>query len=314
LTAPVAPVAQEADAVALAGEDRAPRGPRRLNRKVKDGLIAFAVLLPSAIIFVAFFFYPLYRLFYLGLHQQNRFGTAERYVGFSQYKDVLTGDNFLDGLQISATYVLYTVPIGLVLGTMLAVAANRRLRGIKVFQTIFASTVASSVAVASVVFLVLINPQVGYFRDVSFFSLSDPDTALRGVALSSIWQNLGLSFIIVLAGLQAVPEELYEAAALDGYGPFRRFFRVTLPMISPTLMFLVVVLVIFAFQAFAQVDILTGGGPAGATETLVWKIFNSQQPINQGEGAVMAVGLFGITLVVTLGQFLILDRRVHYGS
>ncbi len=110
------------------------------------------------------------------------------------------------------------------------------------FQTIFASTVASSVAVASVVFLTLINPQVGYFRDVAFISLTDPATALRGVALSSVWQNLGLTFIIVLAGLQAVPEEIYEAATLDGYGPFRRFFRVTLPLISPTMMFLVVVL------------------------------------------------------------------------
>lgn len=314
MTAPVAPIAQEADALAEATQDHAPQGPRHLSRKVKDGLIAVAVLLPSAIIFVTFFFYPLYRLFYLGLHQQNRFGTAERYVGFEQYGDVLGGDNFLDGLRISTTFVLYTVPLGLVLGTLLAVAANRRLRGIKAFQTIFASTVASSVAVASVLFLVLINPQVGYFRDVGFLSLADPDTALRGVAISSIWQNLGLSFIIVLAGLQAVPDEIYEAAALDGYGPVRRFFRVTLPLISPTLMFLVVVLVIFAFQAFAQVDILTGGGPAGSTETLVWKIFNSQQPIDQGQGAVMAIGLFFITLVVTLVQFLILERRVHYGN
>jgi sn-glycerol 3-phosphate transport system permease protein len=316
LTAPVAPSAQEADAVTAAANltDRASRGPRRMGRRAKDITLAAAVLLPSAIIFAAFFFYPLYRLVYLGLHQQNRFGTGERYVGFSQYTDVLTGEEFLDGLRISTTYVLYTVPLGLVLGTLLAVAANRRLRGIKVFQTVFASTVASSVAVASVVFLVLINPQVGYFRDVAFFSLSDPDTALRGVALSSVWQNLGLSFIIVLAGLQAVPDEIYEAAALDGYGPVRRFFRVTLPLISPTLMFLIVVLVIFAFQAFAQVDILTGGGPAGATETLVFKIFYSQDPINQGEGAVMAVGLFGITLLVTLVQFLLLDRRVHYGS
>ena len=219
MTAPVAPEAQEADALAATLDEQAPRGPRRIGRRAKDITLAFVVLLPSAVIFVTFFFYPLYRLFYLGLHQQNRFGTAERYVGFSQYKDVLTSHNFLDGLRISTTYVLYTVPIGLVLGTLLAVAANRRLRGIKIFQTIFASTVASSVAVASVVFLVLINPQVGYFRDVSFFSLSDPDTALRGVALSSVWQNLGLSFIIVLAGLQAVPDELYEAAALDGYGP-----------------------------------------------------------------------------------------------
>jgi sn-glycerol 3-phosphate transport system permease protein len=111
-----------------------------------------------------------------------------------------------------------------------------------------------------------------------------------------------------------VPEEIYEAAALDGYGPIRRFFRVTMPLISPTLMFLVVVLVIFAFQAFAQVDILTGGGPAGSTETLVFKIFNSQDPLDQGSGAVMAIGLFVITLIVSLVQFLLLDRRVHYGS
>ena len=292
----------------------ADRGPRHHRTRRKEKALGVALLIPSLCIFAAFFFYPLYRLFYLGLHQQNRFGTAERWVGWSQYGEVLGGEEFLDGVRISTTYVLYTVPLGLALGTLLAVAANRHLRGIKVFQTIFASTVASSVAVASVVFFVLINPQVGFFRDISFFSLSDPDTALRGVALSSVWQNLGLSFIIVLAGLQAVPEEIYEAASLDGYGPVRRFFRVTLPMISPTLMFLIVVLVIFGFQAFAQIDILTGGGPAGATETLVYKIFNSQQPLAQGEGSIMAIGLFGITLVVTVVQFTLLDRRVHYGS
>jgi sn-glycerol 3-phosphate transport system permease protein len=165
-----------------------------------------------------------------------------------------------------------------------------------------------------VLFLTLINPQVGYFRDVGFISLTDPATALRGVALSSVWQNLGLTFIIVLAGLQAVPEEIYEAATLDGYGPLRRFFKVTLPMISPTMMFLVVVLVVFALQAFAQVDILTGGGPAGSTQTLVWRIFDNQQPRQIGIGAVMAIGLFVVTIIVTGLQFLILNRRVHYGN
>jgi sn-glycerol 3-phosphate transport system permease protein len=272
------------------------------------------VLLPSAVIFVAFFFYPLFRLIDLGVHQQNRFGTAERYVGFEQYRDVLTGEAFRSGLTTTATYVLLTVPAGIVLGILLAVAANRRLRGIKAFQTIFASTIASSVAVASVIFLVLVNPQIGYFGDVEAISLADPDTALRGVALSSIWQNLGLTFIITLAALQAIPDEINEAAILDGYGPARKLFRVTLPLISPTLLFLVVVLVIFGFQAFAQIDILTAGGPAGSTETLVWKIFQSQQPLRQGEGAVMAIGLFAVTFVVTLGQLILLGRRVHYGS
>ncbi len=290
------------------------RGPRGSGHRAKEAVTALALLLPSALIFVTFCFVPLVRLVETGLHRQNRFGTAERYVGWSQYRDVLTGDSFLDGLRITGTFVLFTVPLGLVLGTLLAVAVNRRLRGIKVFQTIFSSTVASSVAVTSVVFLVLLNPQVGYFKDISFFSLADPDTALRGVAVSSVWQNLGLSFIIVLAGLQAIPDEIYEAADLDGYGPVRRFFRITVPLISPTLMFLAVVLVIFGFQAFAQVDILTNGGPQRSTETLVFKIFSSQQPIDQGRGAVMAVGLFVVTMFVTLGQFLILDRRVHYGD
>jgi len=284
------------------------------GRRIRERGLAAVLLLPSALIFAAFFFYPLYRLVYLGLHQQNRFGTAERWVGWSQFSDVLTGDDFRDGLSHTVVYVLLTVPAGLVLGVLLAVAAHRRLRGIRVFQTIFGSTVASSVAVASVVFLVLVNPQIGYFRDIGFLSLSDPDTALRGVALSSIWQNLGLTFIIVLAGLQAVPDELYEAAVLDGFGPVRRFWRVTLPLISPTLLFLVVVLVIFGFQAFAQVEILTAGGPAGSTETLVFKIFRNQQPATVGVGAVMAIGLFVITVVVTLVQFALLERRVHYGS
>ena len=133
------------------------------------------------------------------------------------------------------------------------------------------------------------------------------------MSLSSIWQNLGLTFIIVLAGLQAVPDEFIEAATLDGYGAVRRFFSVTLPLLTPTLLFLVVVLTVFAFQAFAQIDILTAGGPAGSTETLVFKIFQNQAPSDLGVGSVMAVGLFAITFIVALAQFLILERRVHYG-
>jgi len=285
-----------------------------VTRRRRDGLLAAALLAPTAAVFAAFAFYPLYRLVWMSLHQRNRFGTAERWVGLDQYRDVLGGEEFRSGVEVTLRFIVLTVPAGLVLGVLLAVAAHRRLRGIKVFQAIFASTVATSVAVASVVFVTLVNPQIGYFGDVAWLSLSDPDTALRGVALSSIWQNLGLTFIIVLAGLQAIPDEIDEAATLDGYGPARKLLRVTLPLLSPTLLFLVVVLVIFGFQTFAQVDILTRGGPAAATETLVFKIFDSQQPLRQGTGAVMAVGLFVLTFVVSLVQLTLLERRVHYGS
>jgi sn-glycerol 3-phosphate transport system permease protein len=284
-----------------------------VSRRIRDRLLAAALLTPAALVLGAFAVYPLLRLVYMGLHQRNRFGTAERWVGAEQYRAVLAGEEFRSGVEITLRYIALTVPAGLVLGVLLAVAANRRLRGIKLFQAIFSSTVASSVAVASVVFLVLVNPQVGYFGDVSWLSLADPDTALRGVALSSIWQNLGLTFIIVTAGLQAIPPEIDEVATLDGYGPVRKLVRITLPLLSPTLLFLAVVLVIFGFQTFAQVDILTGGGPAGSTETLVFKIFDSQQPLRQGAGAVMAIGLFGLTLIVSVVQFTLLERRVHYG-
>jgi len=298
----------------LNGPGHARPEPRRAfwrRRRTREAGLAAIFLAPSAAIFTVFFFYPIGRIMYLGLFQQNQTRTKQRYVGLRQYTDVLTGPDFTEGLAITLKYVVLTVPAGLVLGVLLAVAANRRLRGIKVFHTIFASTVATSVAVASIVWLVLINPTVGYFK-VDW--LRDTGMALFGVSLSSIWQNLGLTFIIVLAGLQAIPEELEEAATIDGMGPLRRFFTVTLPMLSPALLFLVVVLTVFAFQAFAQIDILTEGGPAGATETLVFKIFKRQQGGAVGEGSVMAVGLFVITFVFALSQFMLLERRVHYGS
>lgn len=286
-----------------------PGGDGRRRLHLGESVAALACLAPSLVIFAIFSYYPLAQLFDLATHKSNSFGTKSRYVGFSQITETLTGSEFLSGLGHTLLYVLYTVPAGLILGTLLAVAAHRRLRGIKIYQTIFSSTVATSVAVTSVIFLSLINPSMGVIKtDI----LNNPTWALFGVSWSSIWQNLGLSFIIVLAGLQAIPDDLVEAARLDGYGAVRRFFKVTLPLLSPVLMFLVVVLVIFALQSYAQVDILTQGGPAGATETLVYKITQRQDPRQVGQGAAMSIGLFGVTLVMTALQFALLSRRVHY--
>jgi sn-glycerol 3-phosphate transport system permease protein len=285
---------------------------RRRDRprySAKETAIAVALLAPSIAVFVAFFYRPFLNLLYWGTFESRANGAFFERVGLRQYREELTSSDFREGLWHSLQFVLYTVPAGLILGILLAVAAHRRLRGIKVFQAIFSSTLASSVAVTSVIFLYLLHPVVGVFR-VDW--LTDPDMAMFAVSLSSIWQNMGLSFIIVLAGLQNVPDEVMEAATLDGYGPVRRLVRITLPLISPVLMFLLVVLVIFGLQAFAQVDILTGGGPAGATETLVFKINRLVRPDNIGIGAVYAVGLFFITLAVTAVQFVILERRVHY--
>jgi sn-glycerol 3-phosphate transport system permease protein len=290
----------------------AARLPRRRDRprySAKEAGIALLLLAPSIAVFVAFFYRPFLNLLYWGTFESRANGAFFEDVGLRQYREQLTSDDFREGLWHSVQFVLYTVPPGLVLGVLLAVAAHRRLRGIKVFQAIFSSTLASSVAVTSVIFFYLLNPVVGIFQ-VDW--LTNPDWAMFAVALSAIWQNMGLSFIIVLAGLQNVPDEVVEAATLDGYGPVRRLLRITLPLISPVLLFLLVVLVIFGLQAFAQPDILTNGGPAGATETLVFKINRLVRPDNIGIGAVYSVGLFFVTLVVTAAQFVILERRVHY--
>jgi len=303
-----APVAVATADTALAD---APKPKRRRRRRYHAGevLAAYACLAPSAVIFAVFMYYPLYQLFVEATHQSNSFGTKSRYVGFGNIGDVLGGSDFMSGLGHTLLYVVYTVPAGLILGILLAVAAHRHLRGIKIYQTIFSSTVATSVAVTSVIFLTLINPSTGVLKiDI----LNNPDWALFGVSWSSIWQNIGLSFLIVLAGLQAIPEELLEAATLDGYGPVRRFFKVTLPLLSPVLLFLVVVLVVFALQSYAQVDILTQGGPAGATETLVYKITQNQSPRLMSNGAAMSIGLFVVTVIITALQFGLLSKRVNY--
>jgi sn-glycerol 3-phosphate transport system permease protein len=285
------------------------------GRRVKDALLGYLFLLPALVVFGCFAFFPLGRLIYDSVHRQPRFlNKPPTYVGFNQLFDTLKSSEFTSGLAHSAQFMLYSVPLGLVLGILLAVAAHRRLKGIKVFQAIFSSTVASSVAVASVVFFTLVNPQVGYFKNVSWLSLDQPSSAMFSVALSSVWQNLGLTFIIVLAALQAVPDELNEAATLDGFGPVRRFFRITVPLISPALMFLAIVLVISALQTYAQIEVLTGGGPAGATETLLFKIADPKgiRPLEMRAG--LSIGLFFLTGIVALVQYSLMSRRVHYGD
>ena len=288
---------------------------KRPAQRLKEAALGWAFLAPALAVFAVFAYYPLYRLVDMALHRENRFGLGEPvWVGPEQITSTLTSNDFLEGVAHSGLFMVYTVPLGIFLGILLAVAAHRKLRGIQAYQTIFSSTVATSVAVASVIFFTLLNPEVGRFKEVTWLSLANPDTALFSVSLSSVWQNLGLTFIIVLASLQAVPAELEEAATLDGYGPVRHFFRITVPLISPALLFLAVVLVVFALQAYAQIELLTNGGPGTATETVLFKIAdpNGIRPI--GVKAAMSLGLFALTAVAAALQYGLLSRRVHYGD
>ena len=286
----------------------------------RDWSLALGLLLPSLVIFGVFVFYPLGRTAWLGFFLQDPFGLRREWVGFEQYADVITSSEFRNSLKITGLFTLYTVPTSLAAGLGLAVLAHQQLRGMRIFRTIFASTVATSVAVASLLWLVLLQPSVGVLNQLleavgrePLDLLNDADTALPAVAATTVWQNLGAVFLVTIAGLQSVPDELYESARVDGHGAWSRFVHVTLPMLGPQLLFLSVVLTINGFQSFGQIDLLTEGGPEESTNVIVYSIVETL-PIDPGAASAQAVVLFGIVLVLSLAQFRWLDRRVHYAG
>ncbi|MET0628032.1 MAG: sugar ABC transporter permease [Acidimicrobiia bacterium] len=299
----------------LPDPEPAPAGWLR-SKKAKETGLAALLLGPSLVIFSVFIFYPLVHNVYLGFFRSPPFpGLPKRYVGFDQYRDVLSSTDFLDSLRTTVVFAVMTVPVGIALGLGLAVLAHQQLRGIAVYRTFFSSTVATSVAVAAVIFGTLMNPQVGLLPWLGITTtppiLQNPTWALPAVAVTTIWQTLGLTFILMSAGLQSVPDELLEAARVDGAGAWSRFWHVTLPMLSPTIFFAVVIGSIFAFQTFGQIDLLTQGGPLKKTNVLTYFIY-TELGNDPGKAAVLAVALFMLTLVLALAQIRLLERRVTY--
>ena len=287
------------------------------------------MLAPSLLILTAFVLYPLGRAIWLGQTRCDSQGDDCRSNGWDQYVDAARSDEFRQALVVTAKFALITVPFGLVLGVGLAVLADKYLRGVGVFRAIFSSTIATSVAVASLMWLFLLQPDVGVLANVGWIEnlfpvakspglLRDPGTALGSVAASSIWANLGFTFIIVTAGLQGIPRDLHEAAVVDGAGGTRRFWSITLPMLGPTLLFVVVVLTTRAFQAYGEMDLLTSGGPPpqNSTTTVTYLTYGDASPVRSDAGlqATTAVWLFVIMLALAVVQLRGFGRRVHYGD
>ncbi len=282
---------------------------------------------PSLLILSIFVLYPLGRAVWLGQARCDAQGQNCRSNGWDQYWDAARSNEFQDALVVTFKFALITVPIGLVLGVGLAVLADKYLRGVGVFRAIFSSTIATSVAVASLMWLFLLQPDIGVLANVGWFAdlfpvvkdpglLRDPGTALGSVAASSIWASLGFTFILITAALQGIPRDLHEAAVVDGAGGVRRFWNVTLPLLGPTLLFVVIVLTTRAFQTYGEVDLLTRGGPRpeASTTTLTYLTYGTDSVINNNLGlqATTAVLLFLVLLVLSLLQLAAVGRRVHY--
>jgi sn-glycerol 3-phosphate transport system permease protein len=288
---------------------------KRIRRRERG--LGYLLLVPSLLVFGVFVFWPLVHNVYLGFYRNPPFpGLPSTYVGFDQYKDVLTSETFVDSVKTTFLFAILTVPVGIAAGLGLAVLAHQQLRGIGIYRTFFSSTVATSVAVAAVIFGTLMNPQVGLLPWLGVNPeppiLQNPTWALPAVAITTIWQTLGLTFILMSAGLQSVPDDLLEAARVDGASAWSRFWRVTLPMLSPTIFFAVVIGSIFAFQTFGQIDLLTQGGPLRKTNVLTYFIYTEIRRNDSGKAAVLAVALFFLTLLLALAQIRLLERRVSY--
>ena len=283
--------------------------------------MGYLFLLPALAIFGVFVFYPLVKTAYLGFFVSPPAPNLPgHYVGLSQYRSVLGSSEFGSDVWRSTLFALFTVPAGLVLGVALAALANQRLAGMRFFRTIYSSTVATSTAVASVIFLTLLNPQIGLLsywlgKEGGGGVLQNNTLALPAVSVVTIWQNIGFMFILMSAALQGVPDDLLEAARVDGATSWFRFRRITLPLLSPMLFFATIVGIIGAFQAFGQIDILTQGGPNNHTMVLIYDLYQQAfQYDNFGVAAVLSVSLFGILLVLTFVQFWFFQRRVFYAT
>ncbi|HEY8758887.1 MAG TPA: sugar ABC transporter permease [Candidatus Limnocylindria bacterium] len=282
--------------------------------------VGLAYLAPSFILFAAFVFVPLAKTMYLSLFNTRVTGAITSFAGLDQYAELISSPVFHSGLLATALFVLYTVPFGIGLGLVLAVLLNQRLRGINVFRTMMASTIAISAAVGSLIWLLLFNPSLGLLNFVlSLIGIAGPEwliqpnVAIVAVSITTIWLTLGTNIIVLLAGLQGVPQEIYEAASLDGARGARLFTRITIPMVSPSLFFLFVVDTIGVLQTFTQIHILTRGGPVDATRALVYSIYlDAFQNFQFGYASAQAVVLFALVLVLTLVQFQVVERRVHY--
>lgn len=276
-------------------------------------------LAPAALFLITFTIYPAFNAFWLSLQTQAPFSGDTLWNGLGNYVDLLKDKDFTASLLTSLVFALMTVPLSIGGGLLAAVLLHRSIPGIRVYRVLLFLPVAVPTGTAAVAWRWLYHPVVGQINyGLSLLGidkvqwLQDPNIALFAVALAVAWQGIGLNAILLLAGLQGIPEELVEAARLDGANPLHIFGKITLPLLTPTLFFTSIVGVISALTTFGPIHILTQGGPASATQVAVYRIY-TEAFINFrfGYASAQAVVLFILILGFSIVQNK-LERAVHY--
>ena len=296
------------------------RGLRRFVRSESALFLLFVA--PNMLLFGLFTFWPLFYSGYLSLVRWDMLAPTKTWKGIENYQDLFTDDSFR--LVLRNTFVFTGGAVGgsLVIGLVIALLLNQPLRGRDGARAIvFAPTLLSGAAIG-IVWVYIFDPRYGLMNQLLGWLqlptpdrwLRDPTMAMVAVIIVYIWKNLGFATVIFLAGLQAIPKDLYEAAKVDGAGVMNRFWTVTIPMLSPISFFLLVTSILNTFQSFDIVSVMTQGGPVDATNTLIYFIYEEGfRNSNVGDAAAASIILFVIMLAVTLVQMRYAERKVHYG-
>ena len=299
----------------------AAREPVAEDRAVfRSSWLPYALVAPQIAITLIFFFWPAIQALYQSVLVQDPFGTHTEFVWLDNFEALFADPLYLRSFRVTAVFSALVAVIGMSLALLLAVFADRIVRGASVYKTLLILPYAVAAAVAGVLWLFLLSPSIGVVTfalrkvGVDWNYFVNGGQALTLIVIAAVWKQISYNFLFFLAGLQSIPKSMIEAAAIDGAGPLRRFWTIVFPLLSPTTFFLLVVNVVYAFfDTFAIVDATTQGGPGQATQILVYKVFQAGvQALDLSGSATQSVILMLIVIALTVIQFRYVERKVHY--
>ena len=288
--------------------------------RFKSAWLPWLLIAPQMAIVLVFFFWPAGQAIYQSFLREDAFGTSTEFVGLENFTQLFNDPSYLASFKTTLIFSVLVAVLGLSISLVLAVMADRVIKGATGYKTLLIWPYAVAPAVAGVLWLFMFAPSIGVvawgLRQIGFNwnHLLDGTHAMALIVMAAVWKQISYNFLFFLAGLQSVPRSLIEAAAIDGAGPWRRFWSVQFPLLSPTTFFLLVMNVIYAFfDTFGIVDAATHGGPGKDTAILVYKVyFDGFKGLDLGGSAAQSVVLMAIVILLTVVQFRYIERRVQY--
>ena len=286
----------------------------------KSRWLPWALVAPQLLIVGVFFFWPAGQALWNSVLQQDAFGTSRQFVGLENFQRLWADESYLASFQTTALFSVLVAGLGLSISMLLAVMADRVVRGSAVYKTLLIWPYAVAPAVAGVLWLFMFAPSIGVVSywlraaGIDWNHLLNGTHAMTLIVLAAVWKQVSYNFLFFLAGLQSIPKSLIEAAAIDGAGPWRRFWTVQFPLLTPVSFFLLVINIVYAFfETFAIVDAATHGGPGRDTAILVYKVYyDGFKALDLGGSAAQSVVLMVIVVVLTVIQFRYVEKKVNY--